>query len=50
MSKSDTQYKKSLKLAVKRGLDITLLTVVIDELLEKGVVDSKFNIFMALEK
>lgn len=37
------QFKKSLKLAVKRGLDITLLTVVIDELQEKGVVDSKYN-------
>lgn len=37
------QFKKSLKLAVKRGLDITLLTAVIDELQEKGIVDNKYN-------
>jgi mRNA interferase YafQ len=37
------QFKKSLKLAAKRGLDITLLTAVIDELQEKGMVDNKYD-------
>ena len=37
------QFKKSLKLAVKRGLDITLLTAVIDELQENGIIDNKYD-------
>lgn len=37
------QFKKSLKLAVKRGLDITLLTAVIDELQKNGIIDNKYN-------
>lgn len=37
------QFKKSLKLAVKRGLDITLLTDVIDELQENGIIDNKYD-------
>ena len=37
------QFKKSLKLAVKRGLDITLLTAVIDQLQENGIIDNKYD-------
>lgn len=36
------QFKKSLKLAVKRGLDINLLKFIINQLQTVGKVDDKF--------
>lgn len=36
------QFKKSLKLAVKRGLDINLLKFIINQLQTDGKVDDKF--------
>lgn len=37
------QFKKSLRLCVRRGLDINALTAVIDILQEKGELPSEYN-------
>lgn len=37
------KFKKSLKKCVKRGLDVSLLEVVLDELKEKGSLPSRYK-------